>query len=81
MCQTVEQLKNVDVSTVDPKTLVDIRSVKINPELSKEERLIEFILQVKNPYCYKCGKAIIKVDFIDTEASLEDKLESYFMSL
>ena len=81
MSQTIEQMKDVDVSTVNPDTLVDIRSVIINPELSKEERLIDFILQVKNPYCYRYGKAVIKIGFIDTEATLEDRLENYFMSL
>jgi len=79
--RTIEQLKNVDIRTVDPSTLIDLRDVRINPDLTKEERLIDFIVQIKNPYCYKHGKAIIKVGFADTEATLEDRLENYFMSL
>jgi hypothetical protein len=76
-----DDLKSVDIRTVDPDTLVDIRDVKINTELTKEERFIDFIKQIKNPFCYKYGKAIIKVSYTNAEATLEDRLESYFMSL
>jgi len=81
MTMTIEELKNVDIRTVDRDTLVDIRDVVINPELSKEERLIDFVQQIKNPYCYKYGKATIKIGHVDTEVTLEERLESYFMSL
>jgi hypothetical protein len=81
MSITIEELKSVDIRTVDPNTLVDLNDVRINTELTKEERLIDFIKQIKNPFCYKNGKAIIKVSHTDTEASLEDRLESYFLSL
>ncbi len=81
MQQTVETLKNIDIHTVDPNTLVDIRDVKVNTDLPKQERLLDFVNQIKNPYCYKCGKAIVKISFAETEATLEDRLESYLLSL
>lgn len=76
-----EELKNVDIRTVDPSTLVDIRDVKVNTDLPKPERIADFIKQIKNPYCYKCGKMIVKVSFSDTGETLEDRLESYLLSL
>ena len=81
MSLTVEHLKNVDIRTVDRETLTDIQDVVVNPELPQLERMIEFIRQVKNPFCYKYGKAVIKISHADTEATLEDRLENYFMSL
>jgi hypothetical protein len=78
---SIDELKNVDIRTVDPDTLVDLRDVIINQDLTREERMIDFIKQIKNPFCYKNGKAIIKTSYADTEATLEDKLESYFLSL
>ncbi|MCL1843397.1 MAG: hypothetical protein FWF79_06255 [Defluviitaleaceae bacterium] len=81
MSQAVDVLKSVDIRTVDPDTLVDIRTVNINSDLSVEERLIDFVRQIKNPYCYKFKNAVIKVEHEDTEVSLEERLESYFMSL
>ena len=74
-------MKNVDIRTVDPTTLVDIRDVKIDKNLPQSERIRDFIRQIKNPYCYKCGKAIVKVSFSDSTATLEDRLEHYLNSL
>lgn len=36
-------------------TLVDIRDVSVNKELSRDERIAEFVQQIKNPYHFKCG--------------------------
>ncbi len=34
-------------------TLVDIRDVSVNKELSRDERIAEFVQQIKNPYHFK----------------------------
>ena len=81
MSVTIEELQSVDIRTVDRDTLVDLRDVKINTALPREERFIDFLTQIKNPFCYKHGKATIKISHTDTEATLEDRLESYFTSL
>jgi hypothetical protein len=74
-------LKSVDIRTVDAASLVDIRDVVIKHDLPREERLIDFVKQIKNPYCYKYKKAIIKVEYEDAEVTPEEGLKSYFMSL
>ncbi|XCH80348.1 MAG: DUF6870 family protein [Candidatus Dehalobacter alkaniphilus] len=79
--EILDAMRNVDIRTVDPSTLVDIRDVKIRTDLPKEERILDFIRQIKNPYCFKCGDLIIKSTFTDTEATLEDRLKSYFRLL
>jgi len=73
---TLEEMKNVDIRTVDPDDLVDIRDVKISPDKSKDERIREFVRQVKNPYCYRVGRIAVKVSFADSGATLDDRLES-----
>lgn len=77
----LEEMKNIDIRTVDRDSLVDINDVKIDMNLPREERLIEFIRQIKNPYCYRCGKVVVKISFADTEVTLEDRLISYLKSL
>ena len=74
---TLEEMKAVDIRTVDPDTLVDIRDVHIDRTLSKEERIKSFIRQIKNPYVYKCGDIIVKATFSDTDETLEDRMEHY----
>jgi len=66
-----------DIRDVDRSTLVDIRDVKVNTALPKRERILDFIRQIGNPYCYRHGKYVVKVSFSDTGISLEDRLEAY----
>ena len=68
---------NFDIRDVDRSTLVDIRDVKVNTALPKRERILDFIRQIGNPYCYRHGKYVVKVSFSDTGISLEDRLEGY----
>lgn len=74
---TLEEMKAVDIRTVDPETLVDIRDVHIDRTLPKEERIKSFIRQIKNPYVYKCVDIIVKATFSDTDETLEDRMEYY----
>ena len=43
--------------------LVDIREVSVSKELSREERISEFIRQIKDPYCFKCGRFTVRAAF------------------
>ena len=63
-------------------TLVDIRDVSVNKELSRDERIAEFVQQIKNPYHFKCGRFTvheeIKKDdalFLGVSAKLADLIE------
>lgn len=78
--QTIATMKNVDLSTVNRDWLVDIRDVKVNTALPKRERALDFIRQIRNPYCYKHGKYVVKVGFSDTDVSLEERLAEYIRS-
>ena len=68
---------DMDIRAVDPAALVDIRDVKVNTALPKRERILDFIRQICNPYCYRHGKYVVRVSFTDTDISLEDRLEAY----
>ena len=68
---------DMDIRAVDPAALVDIRDVKVNTALPKRERILDFLRQIGNPYCYRHGKYVVRVSFTDTDISLEDRLEAY----
>lgn len=54
-----EEMKTIDVRTVDPETLVDVTGIVIDESLSKEERKAEYLRQVKNPYCFRVGDVVV----------------------
>jgi len=74
---TLEEMREIDVRTVDPESLVDIRTVTVDPALPRAEKLKSFVKQIKNPYCYKYGDVIVKIGFANNGKTLEDCLEQY----
>ena len=53
----------------------DIREGCVDPKLPKEERIAEFLRQIKNPYCFQCGKFTVRARFAASGPSLEDCLK------
>lgn len=78
--EQIEAMQNVDIRTVAPDTLRDIRDVTVNTDLPKQERILDFIRRIGNPYCYRHGKYVVKVSFTDTDVTLEDRMLSYIRS-
>lgn len=76
-----ELLRQADVRTIDPDILVDIRDLNIDTRLPKEERMREFVRQVKNPYCFKVGKVKVGVSFSEGGVSFEQRMEHYIQTL
>ena len=70
----LEELKKVDIRTVDTSTLADIGKIRIDRTLPKEERLLAFMREVRNPFCFICNGMVVKTSFSDTDESLENKL-------
>jgi hypothetical protein len=77
----LNEMKNVTMENIDPQNLVDITSIEVNPELSKNERIKAFVEQIKNPYLFKCGKIIVQIGFADTNITLNERMETYLKSL
>lgn len=76
-----ELLRQVDVRTVNPDTLVDIRDVQIDRALPKEQRMAEFVRQVKNPYCFRVGKVVVSVGYSNDGVTFEQRMEQYLQTL
>lgn len=75
--ENIENLKNVNLQTVSPSELVDINTIHIDIKKDKLNRLKDFIQQIHNPYCFKCGTATVKVSFTDSGETLQDRLLLY----
>jgi hypothetical protein len=75
----LHEMQRVNVRTVDRRELVDIETVEIRSELPKEERIMDYIRQIKNPYCYLYKGMVIKVSFAG-KRKLEDCLKDCLFS-
>ena len=68
---------NVDIAAMlaQGEPLVDIQDVSVNPNLPRDERIAEYIQQIKNPYCFKCGQFTVRAKFAKAGPSREDCLK------
>jgi len=66
---------NTDFTGPPPEGLMDIRDVSVDKSLDKEERIAEFVRQIKNPYLFRCGKFTVRARFADNGVSLEECLQ------
>lgn len=62
-------------------SLVDIRSVKIDPAQPVEERMKSYIEQIKNPYLFKVGSTVVRVSYADTQATINDNFVNLLSSM
>ena len=79
-CEELKAMQEVDVRTVNREALRDIRDVEINASVPKGERILDFIRQIGNPYCYRHGDYVVKISFTDTDVTLEERMLSYIRS-
>lgn len=74
LAEQLREMAQTDIRDVDPAELVDIESVEIRSDLPNDERMADFIRQIKNPYCYLYKGMIVKVSF-SGRRRLEDCLK------
>lgn len=70
--------ENEDIPLVDIEDLVDIRTVQIDMDLPKDQRIQSFLKQIKNPYLFRYGDMVIQSVFADTEITLDERLKQFF---
>ena len=61
--ENLAKLKEAEISTCDADALIDLKNIKIDIQKTIEERAESFIEQVHNPYIFKIGDIIVKVDY------------------
>ena len=61
--------------------MVDVTKIKIDENLSKEERVAEFLRQVKNPYCFRVGNMVVKNVYSNDGVSLRERFEQFARTL
>ncbi|MDR1700016.1 MAG: hypothetical protein LBR68_02390 [Lachnoclostridium sp.] len=77
----LEAMNNVDITTIDRHTLVDMNKISINDRLDSVQKMENYIEQVKNPYCFLCGSTPVKIRFATDTKTLAQSLGNYFSSL
>lgn len=70
--ESLERMKDVDITKVDRSSLCDLRKVRVKRELPIPERVEDFIAQIGNPYCFMVGDTVVKLRFKNDGTSCQD---------
>lgn len=75
----LDELRGVDIATVDTSKLADVSTIKLDAALSKEERAAHILQQTPNPYCFRCGEIGVKIEFADSGPTLQDIVTKFLL--
>jgi hypothetical protein len=79
--QKLLELSQIDIDRIDKSSLVDIDSININKKLSHEEKILSYIMQTGNPYCFMSGGISVRMRFMSEGKSLSNSLINFFSQL
>ena len=79
--EKLKYCKNMKLEDVNLDDVDEISSIKIDRRKSSNERILDFIMKVKNPYIFKVNGKLVRISFSDTDKTVEDCLTRVLMNL
>ena len=73
--QMLADMRQQNIKEVNADDLVDIRTVSVDTSLPPEQRMMNYLEQVKNPYLFRCGDAVVSVRFSAGGTALDGLLK------
>jgi len=77
----LDEMSRIEISSIDRNSLVDIKTVKIDTSLPIAKRMVQYLEQIKNPYCFSCGETPIRIRFSDTGKTLDKAVKDHYLGL
>lgn len=78
---TLEEMKLVDVRSVQRETLMDIQNITVKGHGSTEDKIHDYLEETGNPYCFRVGNVVVKNTYTDNGPKLDDLLRMLISSL
>ncbi len=80
--EKLERCRNVNLDDVKLEDVDEITSIKIDRRKSSEERILDFLTKVKNPYIFKVNGKLVRIRFSeDTDLTADDCLTNVLKNL
>ena len=72
--EKLERCRNMNLDDVKLDDVDEISSIKIDRRKPSNERILDFLTKVKNPYIFKVKGKLVRIRFSDTDKTAEDCL-------
>ena len=77
----LEKCKSMSLDDVSLNDVDEITDIKIDKRKSSNERILDFLYKVKNPYIFKVKGKLVRIRFSDTEKTADDCLTNVLKNL
>jgi len=68
----IEEMKNIDIRAVDRNALSDMSGFEFDNTLSQAERAKRIYETSNNPYFFRLGDTVVKVEYADKGPTLQE---------
>jgi hypothetical protein len=75
----LNELRGVDVRTVDRNSLTDMSGFEFDNALPPKERARRFFDATQNPYCFRLDDMAVKIEFAESGQSLQDVMSALLL--
>ena len=72
--EKLNRCRNMKLEDVTLDDVDEISSIKIDRKKPSNERILDFILKIKNPYIFKVNGKLVRISFSNTGVAAEDCL-------
>lgn len=79
--EKLNRCRNMKLEDVTLDDVDEISSIKIDRRKPSNERILDFIVKVKNPYIFKVNGKLVRISFSDTDKTVEDCLTKVLENL
>lgn len=72
--EKLADLRTISICDSAKSTLTDITGISVDPSLPVEQRLERFVQETGNPYLFRVGETVVKIQYGDSQISLQERL-------
>ena len=72
--EKINRCKNIKLEDINPDEVDEISSIKIDRRKSSNERILDFLTQIKNPYVFKVNGRLVRFSFSENGPTTDECL-------
>ena len=79
--EKLNRCKNMKLDDINPDDVDELSSIKIDRRKSSDERILDFLTQVKNPYVFKVNGKLVRINFSENGPTADECLTNILENL
>lgn len=79
--EKLKKYENIPLSEININEVDEITDIKVNKRKSSNDRILDFLNTVKNPYVFKHNGKLVRIGFSDTNKTADECLTNVLKNL